>query len=113
MKLFCLLLSLLCAATQAAGNAARGKELSGSCWGCHGETGISPIPGNPNLAGQKAVYLEYALKAYRSRERKGGLAEIMYVNAAPLSDQDILDLVAYFSSQPGDNTNQLRVKETP
>ncbi|WP_337878553.1 c-type cytochrome [Rheinheimera sp.] len=113
MKFFCLLLCLLCTTAMAQGNAAKGKELSGQCWGCHGETGISPIAGNPNLAAQNAAYLEYALKAYRSRERKGGLAEIMYVNAAPLSDQDILDLVAYFSTQAGANSHQTPTKETP
>ena len=83
------------------GDAERGKELSHYCMGCHGEFGISTIDTNPNLAGQKATYIEYALHAYKSRERKGGLAPVMYVNAGPLSNQDIKDLALYFSQLPG------------
>lgn len=103
-KLPLILTSLLSVSTMnvfAAGDLERGKALSQSCMGCHGEFGISPIETNPNLAGQNAAYLEYALKAYRSGDRKAGLAVIMRPNAANLSDQDIQDLAAYFSSQPG------------
>ena len=85
----------------ATGDLKRGQALSQSCMGCHGEFGISPFETNPNLAGQNAAYLEYALKAYRSGDRKAGMAVIMRPNAANLSDQDIKDLAAYFSSQSG------------
>lgn len=80
---------------------ARGKELSSYCSGCHGEQGISPLPENPNLAGQNSAYIQYALKAYRSGERQGGKAFIMKANAGGLSDRDIADLAAFFSSLPG------------
>jgi cytochrome c553 len=96
-----LLLSPLAAADEAA--YARGQTLAQQCLGCHGETGIAPISTNPNLAGQNADYLQYALKAYRDGNRKGGLAFIMQANASSLSDSDIAALALYFSSQAGRN----------
>lgn len=83
----------------------KGQQLAQQCLGCHGEFGIAPIKTNPNLAGQNAEYLEYALKAYRDGQRKGGMAFIMRANASALSDQDIRDLALYFSSQAGRNAN--------
>ena len=82
-------------------NVSRGKDLAEYCMGCHGEFGIAEIDSNPNLAGQNAKYLEYALKSYRDGVRKGGMAFIMQANAGKLSDQDIRDLAAYFSGLPG------------
>lgn len=76
----------------------KGKELSGSCAGCHGVDGISPVSTNPNLAGQKEEYLQYALRLYRARERVGGLAYIMHLNAGGLSDKDIEALAYFFSN---------------
>ena len=79
----------------------RGQTLSLQCLGCHGETGIAPVTTNPNLAGQNAEYLRYALTAYRDGNRKGGMAFIMQANASSLSDSDIAALALYFSSQTG------------
>ena len=75
-----------------------GKAKAATCVACHGQNGISMVPMYPNLAGQKAPYLESSLKAYRSQERKGGNAAIMWGLAAPLSDDDIANLAAYFAS---------------
>jgi len=47
------------------------------------------------LGGQSAAYLAAALKAYRSGDRNN---ETMHAIAAGLSDQDIEDLAAYYSS---------------
>lgn len=80
-----------------------GYALAQYCMGCHGETGISPIESNPNLAGQNKKYLVYALKAYRDGTRKGGMASIMRPNASGLSNADIDALATYFSSQSGKN----------
>lgn len=79
----------------------RGQQLAQQCLGCHGETGIAPVTTNPNLAGQNAEYLQYALTAYRDGKRKGGMAFIMQANASSLSDSDIAALALYFSSQTG------------
>jgi cytochrome c553 len=75
-----------------------GKAKSATCVACHGANGISIIPTYPNLAGQKAAYLESSIKAYKSQERKGGQAALMYGMVAALSDEDIANLAAYFSS---------------
>lgn len=115
MKIFLLLALLVPTALYASDEAnkvaksesiKRAQQLSQQCLGCHGEFGIAPISSNPNLAGQNAEYIEYALKAYRSGERKGGMAFIMRANANSLSDQDIEDLALYFSSQAGRNASQ-------
>lgn len=82
----------------AAGDAAAGKTKAAVCAACHGTNGISMAPMYPNLAGQKAQYLENSLKAYRAGQRGGPTAALMNPQAANLSDQDIADLAAYFSS---------------
>ena len=61
--------------------------------------GKAMVPNYPSLAGQNAAYIEGALKAYKTQERKGYQAAIMYGMAAALSDQDISDLAAYYASQ--------------
>jgi len=95
------LLQLICVASwlpaaALAGDVAKGKDLSATCAQCHGVDGNSTIASNPKLAGQYESYLIQALSAYRSGKRTSA---IMQPFAAPLSDQDIKDLAAYFSSQ--------------
>jgi len=75
-----------------------GAEKSATCAACHGAKGISMVPMYPNLAGQKAAYLESALKAYKSQDRKGGNSAIMWGLAAPLSDTDMANLAAFYAS---------------
>jgi cytochrome c553 len=81
-----------------AGDAAAGKIKAGMCAACHGADGKSVMPNYPNLAGQKEDYLKLALKAYKNGERTGSQAAIMAGMASPLSDADIDNLAAYFSS---------------
>lgn len=73
-------------------------ETAQSCVACHGEGGVSTIPTFPVLAGQHRGYLEHALKAYKSGERKN---PIMKGLAGALTDADIEGLAVYFSQQPG------------
>lgn len=82
----------------AAGDVAKGKAKSAVCSTCHGADGIAIMPAYPNLAGQNAEYLESALKAYREKQRQGGMAAIMQMQANNLSDEDISNLAAYYSS---------------
>lgn len=84
--------------TLAAGDVAAGKAKSAVCATCHGTDGIATMPSYPNLAGQNAEYLESALKAYRDKQRQGGMAAIMQMQAANLSDEDIANLAAYYAS---------------
>jgi cytochrome c553 len=88
----------LSAGVMAAGDAAAGKAKAAACAGCHGQNGKAMVPNYPSLAGQNAAYIEGALKAYKTQERKGYQAAIMYGMAAALSDQDIANLAAYYSS---------------
>ena len=82
----------------AGGNAAAGKEKSQVCVACHSETGMSPTPTFPNIAGQYEDYLYMTLKTYKSGSRNNA---IMSGIVAALSDQDMKDLAAYFASQKG------------
>jgi len=82
----------------AGGDIAAGKAKSGMCAGCHGAAGKAIMPTYPNLAGQNKPYLVSALKAYKSKQRAGGQAPIMYGMVAGLSDADIENLAAYYSS---------------
>lgn len=78
-----------------AGDAAAGKAKSGTCAGCHGAAGISKNPMWPNLAGQQPGYLVKQLKAFRDGSR---IDPMMQPIAKPLSDEDIANLAAWYSS---------------
>ena len=78
-----------------AGSADAGKAKAAICGGCHGMEGISAIPTYPNLKGQKEQYLAKSLRAYRDGQRNDPLMSPM---AKPLTDADIDNLAAYFSS---------------
>ena len=92
--------ALAAASAWAEGDVAAGQAKSAVCANCHGENGISQVAIYPNLAGQKEAYLINVLKAYKSRERQGANAGIMWGIAAPLSEQDIANLAAYYASLP-------------
>ncbi len=84
----------------AAGDAEAGKGKAAVCASCHGQNGIATAPIYPNLAGQNEQYLVTAIKAYKNKQRSGGQSAVMYPMVGSLSDQDIQDLAAYFSSLP-------------
>jgi len=85
--------------SEAGGDAANGEALAATCAACHGSDGNSTIETNPKLAGQYESYLIRALQDYRSGARDSA---IMAGFATALSDQDIRDLAAWFSSQESD-----------
>jgi cytochrome c553 len=74
------------------------QEKAATCAACHGPNGVSQNPLYPSLAGQYRDYLEVSLKAYKTGARKN---PVMAGMAAPLSDQDIKALAAYFAAQQG------------
>lgn len=65
------------------------------CAACHGANGISIADNIPNLAGQRAAYLEAQLRALKAGTRK---APSMNAIAAQLSPADIANVAGYFSS---------------
>jgi cytochrome c553 len=87
-----------CGTVLASGNAEAGHKKSTPCQACHGPNGISVSPAFPNLAGQNPDYIVTALRHYKEGKRKN---PIMQGQAANLSERDIEDLAAYFSSQKG------------
>ena len=83
---------------QAAGDAAAGKaKATAVCAACHGADGNSGVnPLWPKLAGQHPKYIMKQLHDFKAGKRKDGTMAPM---AAPLSDEDMENLAAYFSSQ--------------
>jgi cytochrome c553 len=67
------------------------------CAACHGADGNSPAAVNPKLAGQVPEYLVKQLVNFKANtERKNA---IMAGMAAPLSDEDIRSLGAFYGEQ--------------
>ena len=79
-------------------SAEAGATKSATCAACHGPNGNSANPLWPSLAGQNAAYLAGQLKHFKANARTNSNG-VMPGLAAPLSDQDIQDLAAYFSQQ--------------
>jgi len=96
-KLVLAALLLVPFATQA-GDVDAGKAKSVMCAACHGADGIGIADIYPNLAGQKAAYLESAILAYKNGQRSGGNAALMTGMANALSDEDAANLAAYYAS---------------
>lgn len=90
-------LGLSCGAVRADGDVKAGaqKIKTLQCQTCHGQDGISKLPGAPNLAGQSQDYMVAALGAYKSGERKN---DIMNTIAQSLKDADIADVTAYYAA---------------
>jgi cytochrome c553 len=84
------------ASARADGDAQAGEAKATACIACHGADGNSSNPQWPTLAGQHAQYIVKQLQAFKSGARKDPLMSPM---AMGLSDADIQDLAAHFSSQ--------------
>lgn len=89
------LTAVVMANNAAAQSVAAGAAKAAPCTGCHGVAGISEYIDWPSLRGQKAEYLVTQLTDYREGRREN---PIMARVAQALSDEDIADLAAYFSS---------------
>jgi cytochrome c553 len=92
----CLVVGVAIAAGPAmAADAAAGKTKAAMCAVCHGLNGLAKNPDAPNLAGDNANYLIKQLKAFKSGERKN---DQMSIIAEGLSDDEIANLAAWYSS---------------
>lgn len=81
---------------------AKGKLIAETvCVACHGADGNSAISANPNLAGQVEEYIYKQLKNFKAVDGKPAARNnpIMGGMAAPLSDEDMKNVAAWFSSQ--------------
>ena len=87
------------AADAKVGNADAAKGKIAMCIGCHGIPGYQAsfpeVYKVPMIAGQNAKYIASALTAYQKDERKH---PTMKGIAASLSEQDILDMAAYYEA---------------
>ncbi len=71
-----------------------GAKAAQSCMMCHGDNGLSSMPGTPSLAGQPDTYLASQLRQFRDGKRHN---EVMNVIAKPMSDADIDNVAAFFA----------------
>jgi len=94
-QIFAILTILIFSLPVFAGDAAAGKAKSAICMACHGAAGMSPNDIWPNLAGQKEGYLVKQIKAFRDGVR---VDPMMAPMVSSLSDEDVDNLAAYYSS---------------
>lgn len=82
------------------GNAEAAKSKISMCVGCHGipdyKTAFPHVYHVPMITGQQPVYIVNALQAYKSGARSH---PSMRGIAQGLSEQDMADLAAYYSSE--------------
>ena len=78
------------------GDAKAGQSKAGACAACHGVDGNSADPQYPRLAGQHERYIWRQLHLYKSGQRQNPIMQGM---AAPLTEQDMRDIGAYFATQ--------------
>jgi cytochrome c553 len=93
LTIICLL--MLTANYSYAGDPEKGKTLSQTCAACHNVDGNSLNPIWPKLAGQHAEYLVKQLKDFKEGNRVNAQMAPM---VAALSEEDMLDIAAYYSS---------------
>jgi len=89
-------LMLAAGSVQAGGDAANGMALSTDCADCHGADGLGDedVPG---IAGMDAAVQAKMLADFQSGAVESEMAD--YVEG--LSEQDMLDLAAYYATLPG------------
>jgi cytochrome c553 len=88
--------SALAAETPLRGDAAAGSTKAATCTACHGLNGNSVNPEWPVIAGQSAAYAREQITRIRDNHRP---VPLMYPMVQNLTDQDIADLAAFFSTQ--------------
>ena len=73
-----------------------GKTATASCAACHGDTGVSKIPGMPNLVGQSPAYLVAAMAAYKTGQRQ---SDMMKALVGALSNQEMKNIALFYALQ--------------
>jgi cytochrome c553 len=92
-------------------DAAKGRaKVQEVCVACHGETGVSPSPEFPHLAGQSGAAIYKQLYDYRTGSRTHPLMTDL---AKALDESTIADVAAYYAGQPQRNPNPVTLAEAP
>jgi cytochrome c553 len=73
-----------------------GKAAAAACAGCHGDAGISKMPGTPSLVGLDPKYLVAAMKGYKGGQRKN---EMMKSAISAVADADLSNIALYYALQ--------------
>ena len=81
------------------GDATAGQTKAGACAACHGLDGNAMQQNAPRIAGMPERYIAAQLAQFKHGERTSGLAALMAPFAAPLSNQDMRDLGAWYATQ--------------
>ena len=92
-----LLLACFWTVPVSAADISAGEQKAANCMGCHGPNGKSSSAQWPNLAAQQSTYIVNQLNAFKTGTRNNPMMQSMATN---LSDDDINNLAAYYSSQP-------------
>ncbi len=79
----------------AAGDMAAGRDKAKMCRACHGLDGVARLPNAATIAGETEIYLMKQLKAFRDGDRQDPQMEVI---ARDLTDAEIADLAAWYSS---------------
>ncbi|MEY4640717.1 MAG: hypothetical protein RLZZ227_711 [Pseudomonadota bacterium] len=81
----------------AQGNAAAGEAKAAPCAACHGTDGNAGLlPNMPKIGGQGERYLLKQLQEIKAEVR---VVPVMTAVVQPMSDQDLADIAAWYSSQ--------------
>ncbi len=92
------------------GDPAAGQKKNAMCIGCHGihgyQASFPEVYRVPKISQQSGKYIEAALRAYKSGDRRH---MTMRSVAQGLSDQDIVDLAAYYEQ----HGNKVTLPEQP
>ncbi|MGR5500158.1 c-type cytochrome [Vibrio sp. DNB22_10_4] len=81
------------------GDAKLGEMKAPSCVFCHNPNGAPSQASYPNLNGQDPMYLFNAMNAYLDDERSGAMAALMKAQLQNLTEQDLRDVAAFYSSK--------------
>jgi cytochrome c553 len=73
-----------------------GKAAATACAACHGDGGISKIPGTPSLVSFDPKYLVVAMKAYKGGQRKHDMMKSLL---GAVSDADMENIGLYYALQ--------------
>jgi cytochrome c553 len=73
-----------------------GASAAAACGGCHGEAGVSAMPGTPSLAGLEPKYFVAAMAAYKSGARRN---DMMKPFAAAMSDTEVGNVALHYALQ--------------
>jgi cytochrome c553 len=93
------------------GDAQAGEKKVAMCVGCHGIKGYQasfPVVYKvPKIAGQSMTYIQSALAAYKKGERRNAT---MRAIAGSLSEKDMADVAAYYSTLGHDDSAVIPAK---